>query len=146
MKTITKLLGVAMVGLLAFTGFAAATGGVAVGAAETQMDAADIDRPLDGSNSPWVADDARLGRFQERFDLTDSQVDAIQEEVAPMIEDGASQDEIRSTVTAMLEQFGVDDPALGPTGDRMGNGQFGQGPGNGAGGGPYGPADGSCLG
>ena len=170
MKTTYTVLGVAMVALLALTGVAAATGGAGFAASNAQAAADegfgvgngtgpvadDSDRPLDGSNSPWVTGDERLDRFQERFDLTDDELATIQNEVESMIDEGASQDEIRSTIVEVLEEYGVDDPTLGPAADGTGGGQFGQGPGTGAGqigqgpgngasGGPHGPADGSCL-
>lgn len=169
MKTTYTLLGLAMVGLLALTGVAAATGGGGFATSNAQTAptddvfgpgdgsgplAADGDRPLDGSNSPWVTGDERLDRFQDRFDLTDEELVTIQGEVAAKIDDGASRDEIRSTILELLEQYGADDPTLGtaadgPGGDQVGHGpgtgagQFGQG--YGAGGGPHGPANGSCL-
>ncbi|MEF8831049.1 MAG: hypothetical protein V5A23_05880 [Halobacteriales archaeon] len=170
MKTSYKLIGVAVVALVALTGVAAATGGAGVAAIDGQV-ATDGNgygpgdgtgnvtdaRPMDGTNSPWVAGDERLDAFQERFDLTDDQVDAIRNEVQSMIDDGATQGEIRATVTEMLESFGVEDPTLGPPTDGgQGEGPFGQGAGNGGGqgagnagqgagnGGPNGPADGSC--
>lgn len=172
MKTNATILSVLLVGLLAFTGFAAATGGAGFAATDTQATAngygpgddtgpiaTDGDRPLDGSNSPWMTDDERLERFQDRFDLTDGQMATIQEEVQSLVADDATPDEIRATVTEMLESYGVEEPVLGPPVDgRQAAGPFGQGPGAGAGqgsagqggsgfggAGPHGPADGSCL-
>lgn len=175
MKTITKLLAVALVGVLAFTGFAAATGGIGFDSAAANstgfgagdgtgpIHADDAERPLDGSNSPWVTGDERLDRFQERFDLTDDQMAAIQETVDGLIDDGGTPEEIHAAITEKLTEFGVEDPVLGPTGDRQHLGPFGNGhgagngPGNdqgqlygqgqmhGQGLGPHGPADGSCL-
>ncbi|MFB6133145.1 MAG: hypothetical protein ABEJ44_07065 [Halanaeroarchaeum sp.] len=166
MTTKMTVLGVALVGLLAFTGFAAATSGVGFAAdvqaqtndettwpAPTAGSAADqVDRPLDGSNSPWVTGDERLDLFQDRFNLTDEQVTDIRTEVQSMIEDGATREEIRATVTEMLASYGVANPTLGPPADgRLGAGPFGQGTGDGTGfgggpgAGPHGPADGSCL-
>lgn len=95
-------------------------------------------------------------------------MDEIQTEVQSLVDEGASQDDIRSTVTEMLESYGVEDPTLGPAADGgagmagggygAGAGGHGQGPadgtgagssagagGHGAGSGPHGPADGSCL-
>ncbi|AKH97768.1 hypothetical protein [Halanaeroarchaeum sulfurireducens] len=166
MKTITKLLGVAMVGMLAFTGFAAASTGAGLApAANADTNSTDVDRPLDGSNSPWATDDERLELFQERFDLTDEQVEEIQEAVESEMDADASRETIRNTVTEKLQEFGVDGPTLGPTDDRVGTGPHGQnagngnaagagaghgaaggnGPGNAQGAGPHGPADGSCM-
>lgn len=158
MQTTTKLLGVALVALVAFTGFAAAGGaGTMTSTADQPVGAADgnltaTDRALDGSNSPWVTGDERLELFQERFDLTDEEVQAIQEEVQTLSENDADPTEIRETVQSMLTEFGVEDPVLGPPADgRLGEGPFGQahGQGQGQGGvggqGPHGPADGSCL-
>lgn len=175
MKTIFKVLGVALVGLMAITGGAAATSGdFAVSATDAQMiqdngygnqttpDNATLAQ--DGSNSPWVTGDERLDMFQERFNLTDDQVEAIQEEVTTRVDNDATPDEIQSTITEMLSDYGVDDPELGqpaaggqaagPFGQGNGAGQgqgngpaddTGNGAGQGAGSGPHGPADGSCM-
>lgn len=173
MKTIYKLLGVALVGLVALSGAAAATGGFGMAAVASDAMAQgyghgpgdgtgplnDSERALDGSNSPWVTGDERLDRFQDRFNLTDEQVETIRDEVQTMIDEDASPEEIRETVTELLADFGVEDPTLGPPAEGgQGMGPFGQGhahgawngtgAGNGAGGhgnGPHGPADGSCL-
>ncbi len=175
MKTIFKLLGVALVGLMAITGGAAATtGGLSVADTDAQTingnghgnqtTADNATMAQDGSNSPWVTGDERLDVFQERFDLTDGQVEAIQEEVTTMIENDASPDEIRSTITDMLSDYGVEEPELGqPADGGQAAGPFGQGDGAGqghgngpadgtgngagqsAGSGPHGPADGSCI-
>jgi len=172
MKRTFKLLGVALVGLMTITGgAAAATGGFGAAVTDTQpliedrnQVAAD-DRTLaqNGSNSPWVTGDERLEMFQDRFNLTDTQVQSIQDEVTSMIENDAAPENIQSTVTSMLADYGVEDPERGPPTDGgqgagpsgHGNG-FGQGQGNGpadgtgygggqgAGSGPHGPADGSC--
>ncbi|WP_458190742.1 hypothetical protein [Haladaptatus sp. NG-WS-4] len=111
------------------------------------------DRPMDGSNSPWLtADDDRLDRFQERFQLTDQQMNEIRETVRAKFADGADRDEVRATVQEMLASYGVDDTTLGPHGP-MGDGPhrgghgFGNGmqlrDGSGAGSGPHG-ANGNC--
>lgn len=164
MKTLMKLFAVALVGVLAFTGFAAGTGSIGSVTDAAPMAASGFGpgdgtgpvhdgdaRPMDGSNSPWVTGDERLDRFQERFDLTDEQMDELQTTMAALIEDGASHDEIRTTVTEMLAEFGVEDPTLGPPADaeqRHGGFGSGHGAGHGSGGGhgsgPHGPADGSC--
>ncbi|MFB6093621.1 MAG: hypothetical protein ABEJ77_01600 [Halanaeroarchaeum sp.] len=167
----TTILGVALLALVATTGFAAASGGVGPATDATTTDGAgdgpgtgiaatDVDRPLDGSNSPWVTGDERLAAFQERFDLTDRQVAEIRSAVQAELQDGASPEAVRETVRAMLESFGVTDPTLGPPADGgQGRGPFGAGtgPGGWAGasdggvggpagvGGPHGPADGSCV-
>lgn len=149
MQTRYTLIAIGLAALLAVSGVAAATGGPAVGTAtQVQTD----DRPLDGSNSPWATEDERLELFQERFDLTDEQVAEIGTDVQALIDEDASREEIRDTVRERLEEYGVEDPTLGPPADR--------GPGSnsvdrdadtragfgGAGGsGPHGPADGSCL-
>lgn len=168
MKTISKLLAVALVGVLAFSGLAAATGNVGLysGVSEKAGNsfgpaaAAGGDRPLEGSNSPWVGEDERLERFQERFDLTDEQVDEIQVAVEDAVDDGATREDIRATVMDMLEAYGVEAPTLGPPGDaergygqqRHGQGHGFGGPahrengtaaGSGPGNGPHGPANGS---
>ena len=163
MQTTTKLLGVALVALVAFTGFAAAGGaGTMASTADQTYGAADgapygnvtaAERALDGSNSPWVTGDERLDRFQDRFDLTDEQVQAIQEEVQTLSESDADPTEIRETVQSMLTEFGVEAPALGPPADGQLGGGSGHAHGHGQGGfggtggqsGPHGPADGSCL-
>jgi Spy/CpxP family protein refolding chaperone len=153
MNTMTKIVALALVALLAFTGFAAATGGVGLAAGDAQAQAngngasdgtgpiaASAECPRDGSNSPWVTGDERLERFQDRFDLTDDQMDEIQTDVQSLVESDATPEEIRATVTEMLESYGVADPTLGPPADgRQATGPHGHGPGvgqgNGAGGG-----------
>ena len=181
MKTIFKLLGVALVGLMTITGgAAAATGGFSAAATDAQTvndtanqtTADNATLAQDGSNSPWVTGDERLEMFQDRFNLTDSEVQSIQDEVTTMIENDAAPENVQSTVTSMLEDFGVEDPAVGqPVDGGQGEGPFGHsnsagqgqgngpadgtgngpadgtgnGPGQGAGNGPHGPADGSCM-
>jgi Spy/CpxP family protein refolding chaperone len=168
MKTSTKLLGIALVVLVAAAGVAAADVGLESAAADDRYgygpdngtgSATDADRPFDGSNSPWLTGDERLDRFQDRFDLTDEQVSEIRNEVTAMLDDGADRDAVRAQVESMLADFGVDDPTLGPVdGERLGTGPHGPADGtgngsngsgnagadNGAGSGPHGPADGSC--
>jgi hypothetical protein len=173
METIFKLLGVAVVGLMAITGGAVAmTGDLGVAATDAQTfntygngpggqgTAANATLAQDGSNSPWVTGDERLDMFQDRFDLTDDQIATIQDEVTTMIDDDAAPDEIRSTITDMLADYGVEDPALGPPADGgqsagpfgqgqgQGNGPAdgtGNGTGQGQGSGPHGPDNGSCM-
>lgn len=173
MKTIYTLLGVALVSLAALKGGAAAAGGLSVADADAQSfngygpgNQGATDEAMlaqNGSNSPWVTGDERLDMFQERFDLTDDQVATIREEVTRQIETDATPEEIRTTVSDMLADYGVEDPTLGPPADgRQAAGPGGQangaghGQGNGpadetrnsghdATGGPYGPADGSCM-
>lgn len=162
MKPSLKLLGVGLVVLLAASSLAAAGGygtgplagdGVqaAPGGGNGVGPVATADRPFDGHNSPWMTGDERLERFQERFGLTDEQVDQIRTEVQAMIQDGADHDAIRAQVQTMLENFGVDIPALGPmNGQHFGDGPRGHGlhgPADGMArtGGPNGPADGSCM-
>lgn len=163
MKRLYKVLGVALIGVVAMSGVAAATGGIAAAPQATdttngfgpdngaQIHATNADRPLDGSNGPWMTGDERLDRFQERFNLTDEQVDTIQDEVRAMIDDDVAPEEIRATVTQLLESFGVEDPTLGPPADgRLHEGPYGpmvgQGSGAGNGHGPNGPADGPGAG
>lgn len=188
MKRTTILLGVALVGLLALSGLAAATSSTTAPVDAqapnqttddqpgygSQVNATDVDRALDGSNSPFVTGDERLEVFQDRFDLTDAQVERIQTEVTSMVDDDATQEDIRATVTDMLESYGVEDSTLGPpvdgseyaeeVGQQAGYGQnsdsapdqrggWGAGDagqrgvtdGSGVGSGPHGPGDGSCL-
>ncbi|MEF8825014.1 MAG: hypothetical protein V5A34_00820 [Halapricum sp.] len=119
MQLTAKTLGVTFVALVAVVGVAAASplAGVAVADDGSMTQITEEDRPLNGTNSPWMADDDRLDRFQDRFDLTDEQVDEIQSAVTDQIEAGADRTEIRSTVTAMLTEYGVDEPELGPPAD-----------------------------
>lgn len=173
MKTRYTLLGVALVILVALTGGAAAAGGLGVVDADAQSfnghgpgNQGATDEAMlaqNGSNSPWVTGDERLNRFQERFDLTDDQVATIRDEVTRQIETDAAPEEVQTTVSGMLADYGVEDPTLGPPADgRQAAGPVGQangaahgqgnGPADGAGnggqdatGGPHGPADGSCL-
>ena len=187
MNTSYKLLSVILVGLMAMTGFAAATGSVGVADAKAvgnengfdmvdgsgPINASDGERNFNRSNNPWSTGDERLDRFQERFDLTEEQVQSIQVEVQSMLNEDASREDIRHTVRSMLSNFGVEDPALGRPSDgaqskrairqangyRVGQGYsyaHGHGVGNGTDqhgptvgsehrSGPHGPADGSCL-
>lgn len=120
MKTTYKLLGVALAAVLLLSGVAVATGGI--GAAAQTATFADTDEETGNWSGPgegwhW-ADDDRVDRFQERFNLTDDEVAEIRETVQSMIDDGAPRGEIHETVTEMLEEFGVDDPELGPVADR----------------------------
>lgn len=138
---------VAAVAALVMVGTAAAQG---AGFAAQPAD----DRPLDGTNNPWTADDWRLDRMQERYNLTDAQVASIQEAVASALADGADRQEIQTVVHDQLESFGIDvgeplglgptDAPRGPTDDRRG---YGAGPQSGpmTGHGPLGAQDGSCL-
>lgn len=86
-----------------------------------------------------AAKDNRLHRvmgLQERFDLTDEEMDEITETISSLKADGASPSEIRQAVKDDLESFGVDTSDLGerprpPTnGPHPGNGHGpnGQGP------------------
>jgi Spy/CpxP family protein refolding chaperone len=178
MKTSTKFLGIALVVLVVASGLAAAAGGYGIGPTATDRDqtptrggsgpVTTADRPYDGHNSPWVTGDERLEQFQERFGLTDAQMAQLRADVTAMIQDGTDHDAIQAQIRTTLENYGVDDPALGPMdGPRLGDGPRGTGTGPhgpgagvgpadgtarhgghggfGAGGGPYGPADGSCM-
>lgn len=145
-----KLLGIALLTLLVASGVAAAAGPAAAVGDRTARGpgtgvgpAADVVRPLDGHNSPWVTGDVRLDRFQARFDLTDEQLAELRADVSAMILDGADHDAVQAEILTMLEQFGVEDPALGPmVGVPLGDGPQYLGP-NGPGyGGQNGPADG----
>lgn len=170
MKTTIKLLGVALVVLVVGAGLATATGGfgprIYAGDADRPANGpgpgdgigpvADGDRPHDGRYSPWITGDDRLDRFQDRFDLTDAQMEQLRTDVVAMIEDGEDHDAIRAYVVTTLEAFDVENPALGPTADRqMGDGPRNAGPhgpadggarqGGFGGTGPRGPADGGCI-
>lgn len=83
------------------------------------------ERPMDGSNSPWIVEDERLGRFQERFDLTDAQMEEIKGEVDALTEEEMNQEEIRTVVENKLQEFGVEDPEFG--GPRSGSRGRGRG-------------------
>ena len=138
MTTPLKLLGIALAVVLVATGLVAAGYGPGAHAADGERTTtgagdgpvADADRPLDGSNILWMTGDERLERFQERFGLTDSQVEQIRTQVTAMIQDGADRDAIRAQVQTMLQNFGVEDPTLGPmAGQGLGEGQrYGDGP------------------
>lgn len=168
MKTSTKLVVTALAVLVVASGLAAAAGGYGSGPLAGDGDrttardgtgpATDAERPYDGHNSPWVTGDDRLEQFQERFGLTDAQMEQLRAEVTTMMQSGESHDAIQAQIRTTLENYGVDAPALGPMdGHRMGDGP--RGPGHGpafgtarhggmganANGGPYGPADGSCM-
>lgn len=70
----------------------------------------DYERPMDGSNSPWITEDERLEMFQDRYNLTDTQIEDIRIEVTSMIEEGVDRTEIRDTVLSKLQEFGVESP------------------------------------
>lgn len=113
MKTLTVGI-LALVGVLLVAGVAAAAPGFA---------AQPADRPMDGANSPWLNPDGpRAELFQERFGLTDAQMEQIRAAVTEQIQNGADRTEVRATVTEMLGEFGVESPVLGPA-----DGRFGQG-------------------
>jgi hypothetical protein len=155
MKTSTKSLGIALVVLVVASGLVAAAGGYGTGPVATDRDqtttragsgggpVTPADRPYDGHDSPWVTGDDRLDRFQARFGLTDAQMEQIRTEVTAMIQDGADRDAVQAQVRTMLENYGVDDPMLGPMdGQRLGEGPRGAGPGPYGPGAGFGPADG----
>lgn len=84
----------------------------------------DYERPMDGSNSPWVTGDERLERFQERFDLSDEQVEQIKEEIEALSEDELDHEEIEVIVEKKLNEFDVEEPELGgPRQKARGQGQ-----------------------
>ncbi|MFB6125421.1 MAG: hypothetical protein ABEJ59_05630 [Halanaeroarchaeum sp.] len=146
----TSLAIVLVVAALLTVGTAAAQG---AGFAAPHAD----DRPLDGANTPWLADDDRLDRIQERYDLTDAQVAEIQATLEEAMADGTSREEIQTVVHDSLESFGIEvgeplglgpaDGPRGPAGDRpgygAGHGFGGHGPMGGQSG--LGLRDGSCL-
>lgn len=78
----------------------------------------DYQVPEDGSNSPWISEDQRLEMIQNRFQLTDEQVNEIQNEVQTMIKNGEEPQTIRAQIQTKLEEYGVEEPNLG-----IGNGQ-----------------------
>ncbi|MEA1992920.1 MAG: hypothetical protein U9N35_00785 [Euryarchaeota archaeon] len=88
----------------------------------------DYERPTDDRGSLRVNRDERVERFWERFDLTNEQITAIQEEVVNMIDEGAGHEKIRETVETMLKSFGVEGPELMGS-HRKGQGYRGQGAG-----------------
>lgn len=143
---------VAAVAALVMVGTAAAQG--------AGFAAPPADSPSDGTNTPWTADDARLEHIQDRYDLTDAQVEEIRDAVEAAMADGYDRLEIQQTVHDKLESFGIEvgeplglGPAAGPrgppadAGDRFARGMGPmhgqQGPVAGQGG--FGLRDGSCL-
>ena len=83
----------------------------------------EIGPPADRGQNRWTDDaDAAPGpaydRLQERFDLTDDQIAEIRDTVETMVEDGADRGAIHDAIVAKLEDFGIEDPELGPPGDR----------------------------
>ncbi|MEF8775660.1 MAG: hypothetical protein V5A43_04050 [Haloarculaceae archaeon] len=124
MTTPLKLLGIALAVVLVATGFVAA--GYGPGAAPADGEGttatadtvsgptADADGDLNGTNSPWMTGDERLERLQDRFGLSDAQMEDIRAQVTAMIQNGADRDTIRTQVRTMLENYGVEDPTLGP--------------------------------
>ena len=105
MKKLTLLIA-AVVGAVLVAGVAAAAPGLGA-----QAD----DRPMDGTNSPWTnSDDPRLEQFQERYDLTDAEMEQVRAAVQETVQNGGDRTAIRATVTEQLSEFGIDDPELGP--------------------------------
>ncbi|PTD93956.1 hypothetical protein C9439_05040, partial [archaeon SCG-AAA382B04] len=105
--------------LASIVGFGVVSGAVQVGAASDNEEDnllkgfdGDYERPLDGSNSPWVTGDERLDFIQEKFDLTDSQLEEIRTGVISLIEEDADPQEIQDFITQKLEEFGVEDIEL----------------------------------
>lgn len=89
----------------------------------------DYERPEDGSNSPWITEDQRLEMFQNRFQLTDEQVNEIKNQVQTMIQNEEEPEKIKTEIQNKLEEYGIEEPNLG-----IGKGQNqGQGPGMGNG-------------
>lgn len=84
-------------GLVAAAGFGADN-------ADRQPQVDQQDRPMDGSNSPWVAQDERLDMFQNRFDLTDQQMSEMQSEIP----EDPSHEEIEETVSSYMDSQGID--------------------------------------
>ncbi|MFB6076120.1 MAG: hypothetical protein ABEK17_03160 [Candidatus Aenigmatarchaeota archaeon] len=82
----------------------------------------DYERPRDGSNSPWVKEDWRLDRFQERFDLTDSQMGELKTEIQEKINSDASHEEMEEYMESKMKEFGFEDfePREGRSGRRVG--------------------------
>ncbi|MFB6116345.1 MAG: hypothetical protein ABEK10_02425 [Candidatus Nanosalina sp.] len=103
-----KLVIAATLALLA-TGLVAAAG-FGADNADRQSQVDRQDRPMDGSNSPWVVQDERLDRFQERFDLTDQQMSELQSEIP----EDPSHEEIEETVSSYMESQGIDFEPQGP--------------------------------
>jgi len=105
MKKLTLLIA-AVVGAVLVAGVAAAAPGFGA-----QAD----DRPMDATNSPWTnPDDPRLERFQERYDLTDAEMEQVRAAVQETVRNGGDRTAIRAAVTEQLSEFGIDDPELGP--------------------------------
>lgn len=73
----------------------------------------DYERPMDGRNSPWVIEDERLDRFQERFELSDAQMEEIKKEIDALSEEEIDHEEIEVIVERKLKGFGINDPELG---------------------------------
>lgn len=97
------------------TGLVAATGFGVNADADTQAQPQfDQDRPMDGSNSPWVVQDERLDMFQERFDLTDQQMSELQSEIP----EDPSHEEIEETVSSYMDSQGIDFEHQGPREER----------------------------
>ena len=68
----------------------------------------------------WDEDDidAMLEQLQERYDLTDEQVAQLRETIESELEADERPLAIRDAVIAQLEEFGIEDPELGPPADR----------------------------
>ena len=73
----------------------------------------DYQRPEDGSNSPWISEDQRLEMIQNRFQLTDEQVNEIQNEAQTIIKNGDDLQTIRTQIQTKLEEYGIEEPNLG---------------------------------
>lgn len=131
MKKKTEMVAVLLLGMLAMSGLGlAAQYGSGPGLRDEDSDGTpnrldeDYERPMDGSNSPWVTGDDRLERFQQRFDLSDDQLQEIKEGIASLSEEDINHDEIRVIVNSKLKEFGVEDPEFG--GPRTGDKGFGR--------------------
>ena len=74
----------------------------------------DVGPPTDAQARNGTVPDRAFERLQERYDLTDEQVTDLRETVESMIDDGANRTAIHDTIVEKLEEFGVEDPELGP--------------------------------
>ncbi|MFW5896038.1 MAG: hypothetical protein ACOCUA_01495 [archaeon] len=100
---------VALAALVALSGLVAAGYGPGTTTAADESNA----------QADWDEDDvdAMLDRLQERYDLTDEQVSQLRETIESELEDGAAPLDIRDAVIAQLEEFGIEDPQVGPPTD-----------------------------
>ncbi|KXB03604.1 hypothetical protein AKJ47_01925 [candidate division MSBL1 archaeon SCGC-AAA261G05] len=118
------LLSIALVGALLVSGVLLS--GTSLAQASGITDEADEPAAANESDEDWQCGmngnrdharslEAKLDMLAERFDLTDEEVEEIEEKISTAIEEGTEPTEIREEVMSILEDYGVEIPEdLGP--------------------------------